>query len=185
MQSDKPSFHGFLIRTWQKGTITFLYCLNSKHTKASLGMQETYSVFLEEGKDKLMNRVFKLSILPCLMASSVVGTTLLPYRPAAADDHILKDVGIGAAAGVVSGAILHHGNILTNGVNGAASGAAVNAANGGRRSSHKNRSLVQDLGVGAAGSTVSGAIIHRGNPVKDGIGGAAAGAAVNILDHNR
>ena len=131
-----------------------------------------------------MNRVLKLSLLPSLMASSLIGVTLLPYKPAAADDHVLKDAGIGAAANVVTGAVLHHGNILTNGVNGAASGAAVNAVNGSRRANHKKRNLGQDLGVGAAGSTVSGAIIHRGNPVKDAIGGAASGAAVNLLDRN-
>ncbi|MBO3463850.1 hypothetical protein G7B40_012590 [Aetokthonos hydrillicola Thurmond2011] len=132
-----------------------------------------------------MNLVLKHSFLPTLMATSVVGVSLLPYKPAAADDHILKGAGIGAAAGVVSGAVLHRGNVLTNGVNGAAAGAAANAANSNRRAKNKKRSLVQDVGVGAAASTVSGAIIHRGNPVKDAISGAAAGAAVNILDGNR
>jgi len=131
-----------------------------------------------------MNRILKLSLLPSLMASSLIGVILLPYKPATADDQVLKDAGIGAAAGVVSGAILHHGNILSNGVNGAASGAVVNAANGNKRANHSSRNLVQDLGVGAATGTVSGAIIHGGNPVKDAIGGAAAGAAVHVLDRN-
>jgi|SRR5579883_33873 hypothetical protein len=126
----------------------------------------------------------KLSLLPSLIASGLIGVTLLPYKPAAADDHIVKGAGIGAAAGVVTGAVLHHGNVLTNGVNGAVAGAAANAANHSKRTRHKNRNLLQDAGVGAAGSTVSGAIIHRGNPVKDAIGGAAAGAAVHVFDRN-
>jgi hypothetical protein len=131
-----------------------------------------------------MSRI-KHRLLPGLIASGLIGVSLLPYKPASADDHIVKGAGIGAAAGVVTGAVLHHGNVLTNGVNGAVSGAAVNAANHSRRSHYKKRSLVQDLGVGAAGGTVSGAIIHRGNPVKDAIGGAAAGAAVHVFDGNR
>lgn len=44
-----------------------------------------------------MNRTLKLILLPGVIAINLV--TLIPTKPAAADDEILKDIGIGAAAG--------------------------------------------------------------------------------------
>ncbi len=127
-----------------------------------------------------MNLNLKRALLPNLLATSLLGVTLLPAQPAAADDQILRDIGIGAAAGIVTGAITNDGSALKNGINGAAAGAAVNGANG-LRKNRRNRSIVQDVGVGAAGGTVSGAITNRKNTGSNALNGAAAGAAIHLL----
>ncbi|MBD0389517.1 MAG: hypothetical protein ICV54_24195, partial [Nostoc sp. C3-bin3] len=72
-----------------------------------------------------MNRILKRTLLPSLMAASLAGGTLVPAKPASAD--ILRDIGVGAGAGVVSGAVRGRGSVLNNAVKGAAAGAAVNA----------------------------------------------------------
>ncbi len=124
-----------------------------------------------------MNRILKKRLLPSLIATGLIGATFIPANPASAD-RLLKEVGIGAATGVVSGAILKNGSAVNNAINGAAAGAAVNAANRRRR---KNSSLVRDAAIGAAGSTVSGVVTRRGrNSLRNAISGAAAGALINL-----
>ena len=133
-----------------------------------------------------MNRILKRTILPGLMAASLAGGTLVPAKPASAD--MLTDIGIGAGAGVVSGAVRGRGSVLNNAIKGAAAGAAVNAVHGTRRQPKNRRvgNLGQDVGVGAAASTVTGIIL---NGTKDTLGdatdGAAAGAAINVLRNGR
>ncbi|MBD2203199.1 hypothetical protein H6G33_17345 [Calothrix sp. FACHB-1219] len=127
-----------------------------------------------------MNPILKRTILPGLMAASLAGGTLVPAQPASAD--ILKDIGIGAGAGVVSGAVRGRGSVVNNAIKGAAAGAAVNAVHGTRRQARNRRvgNLGQDMGVGAAASTVTGIILHgTKDTLGDAVDGAAAGAAIN------
>jgi hypothetical protein len=132
-----------------------------------------------------MNRILKRTFLPGFLAATLAGVTLVPVQPAAADDRILEDVGIGAAAGVVSGAIRGRGSVLNNAVKGGAAGAAVNGVNGTRRN-RKNRNLGQDIGVGAAAGGVTGAITRgRKDTLGDVVDGAAAGAAIHILRNRK
>jgi len=84
------------------------------------------------------------------MAASLAGVTLVPAKPAAADDQVLRDVGIGAVTNVVTGAIRGHGSVLGNAAKGGVTGAAVNGANGLRNHhNRRHRNLGQDVGVGA------------------------------------
>jgi hypothetical protein len=132
-----------------------------------------------------MNRILKRTFLPSLMAATLASTALIPAKPAAADDQILRDVGIGAATGVVSGAIRGRGSLINNAVKGAGAGAAVNAVNGTRRN-RSNRNLIQDIGVGAAGGTATGAITRPGrDTLGDAVDGAAAGAVIHILTNGK
>ncbi len=127
----------------------------------------------------MMNKFIKRAFLPSLLATGIFSATLIPAQPAAADD-LLEDAAIGAAAGAVTGIITNNDSVLTNAVNGAAAGAAVNAANSGRRNK-KDRNLIQDVGIGAAGGTVAGEVTNRRGTVSNTINGAAAGAAIHIL----
>ena len=128
----------------------------------------------------MMNKFLKRAFLPSLLATGIFSATFIPAKPAAADEDLLKDAGIGAAAGALTGIITNNDSVLTNAVNGAAAGAAVNAANSGRRNK-RNRNIIQDVGVGAAGGTVAGEITNRRGTVSNTINGAAAGAAIHIL----
>ncbi len=131
-----------------------------------------------------MNLFLKRTFLPGLMATSLFTATLLPAKPAAADEKILRDVGIGAAAGAVTGAITGRGSVFTHTINGAAAGAAVNGANGIRSTSkrgRKNRNVVQDIGVGTGAGVVSGAVTNRRHTGNNAITGAAAGTAIYLL----
>lgn len=130
-----------------------------------------------------MNRILKRILLPNLLATSLIGVSLVPGAPASADDKILRDVGIGAAAGAVTGIITNDNSPVTNAVNGAAAGAAVNAANGARsrRARARGRNCLQDVAVGAAGGTVAGAITNRRRTGSNAINGAAAGGAICLL----
>ncbi|WP_017316848.1 hypothetical protein [Mastigocladopsis repens] len=132
-----------------------------------------------------MNKILKRTLMPCLMAASLAGVTLVPAQPASADKKILEDIGIGAGAGVVSGAVRGRGNVLNNAVKGAAAGAAVNAANGARRNP-RNRNLGQDVGVGVAASTVTGTITRPGkDTLGDAVDGGVAGAAIHIIRNRK
>ncbi|OUL24533.1 hypothetical protein [Nostoc sp. 106C] len=129
-----------------------------------------------------MNLNLKRTLLPGLMAASLAGGTLVPAKPAAAD--MLRDIGIGAGAGVVTGAVRGNGAVINNAIKGAAAGAAVHAVHGTRKQARNRRvgNLGQDVGVGAAASTATGLILHgTKNPGGDAIDGAAAGAAINVL----
>ncbi|BAY13304.1 hypothetical protein [Calothrix sp. NIES-2098] len=133
-----------------------------------------------------MNLNLKRTILPGLMAATLAGGSLIPAKPASAD--MLGDIGIGAGAGVVSGAVRGRGSVINNAVKGAAAGAAVNAVHGTRKQPRNRRygNLGQDVGVGAAASTVTGIILHGGkHAVGDAVDGAAAGAAINVIQNGR
>lgn len=126
-----------------------------------------------------MHLILRRTFLPTLMTASILGVSLLATRPASADDRVLQDAGIGAAAGAVTG-IIRGDSIFKNAVNGAAAGAAVNAVHGSRKN-RRNRNFLQDVGAGAVGGTVSGAVTNRRHPGRNAVTGAAAGAAIHFL----
>jgi hypothetical protein len=130
-----------------------------------------------------MNRILKRTLLPGLMATSLVGVSLVSVKPAQADDNLVRDIGIGAGASVVTGAITGNHSTLNNAINGAAAGAAVNGTNRAFRSGTGHRNLARDAGVGAAASTVTGEITGNHHPIRNAVGGAAAGGLINLLDH--
>ncbi len=130
-----------------------------------------------------MNQILKHTLLPTLVATSLVSVNLMSVKPASAEDKWIRDIGIGAATGVVTGAVLGHGSTLGNVVNGAASGAAVHAASGGHNY-HTGGDILRDAGVGTAAGVVSGAVTNGGHhTLTNAVEGAATGAAINILGH--
>ena len=132
-----------------------------------------------------MNNILKRTLLPSLMAASLAGVTLVPAKPAAADDQVLRDVGIGAVTNVVTGAVRGHGNVLNNAVRGGVTGAAVNGANG-LRNNRRHRSAAQDIGVGAGASAVTGVITgHSRDTLGNAVDGAAVGGAIHILTNHK
>ncbi len=126
-----------------------------------------------------MHPILKRTLLPSLVAMSLVGGNLVSVKPASANHRIIKDAGVGAAAGTVTGTITSPHHTVGNAINGAAAGAAVNAVNHGGR--HKSRHLVRDTAVGAAAGTVTGLITNRHHPLSNAINGGSAGAATNLL----
>ncbi len=132
-----------------------------------------------------MNTILKRTLLPSLMAASLAGVTLVPAKPAAADDQVLRDIGIGAATNVVTGAVRGNGDFLGNAVKGGATGAAVNGANGLRRD-RSNRNAAQDVGVGAGASALTGVITgDRKDTLGNAIDGAAVGGAIHLLTNGK
>ncbi|MEH2242564.1 hypothetical protein [Nostoc sp.] len=134
-----------------------------------------------------MNNILKRTLLPSLMAASLAGVTLVPAKPAAADDQVLRDVGIGAVTNVVTGSVRGHGSVLGNAAKGGLTGAAVNGANGLRSHHHRrNRNLGQDIGVGAGASALTGAVTGDGrHTVGNAIDGAAVGGAIHLLTNHK
>ncbi len=126
-----------------------------------------------------MNRILRFTVVPSLMAASLVGTTFFSIKPASAGDNTLRDAGIGAVTSVVSGVVTGHSSVLGNAVDGAAAGASVSAV---RRASG-NRNLARDAATGAAASTVTGAITGQHNLLGHAVGGAATGAVLDIFTH--
>lgn len=121
------------------------------------------------------------------MAASLAGVTLVPAKPAAADDQVLRDAGIGAVTNVVTGAVRGKGNVLNNAVRGGVTGAAVNGANGLRKTrNRRNRNVVQDVGVGAGASAVTGVVTGNGkDTLGNAVDGAAVGAAIHLLTNGK
>ncbi|MBE9007871.1 hypothetical protein IQ259_23105 [Fortiea sp. LEGE XX443] len=133
-----------------------------------------------------MQHMLKRTFLSSLMAASLASVSLVPVQSAGADDRVIHNAAIGAGAGAVTGAITGCGSVLNNAVIGAAAGAAVNGANGLRTRNARRRNgrrIVQDVGVGAGAGVLAGAVTGGCRTTwKNGVNGAAAGAAVNILD---
>jgi hypothetical protein len=127
-----------------------------------------------------MNRTLKRTVFSSLLVTGLAGTALLPMKPAAADDHLVRNVGIGAATGAVSGIIFHH-SPLGGAVNGAAAGAAVTGANHAFGTHPGHRDLPRDAAVGGAAGVVTGVVTGPHRPLKNTIDGAAAGAVINLL----
>ncbi|KST69475.1 hypothetical protein [Mastigocoleus testarum] len=126
-----------------------------------------------------MNTTLKRIVLPSVIAFNLVGVTLIPSEHAAANDELLKDIGIGAATGAVGGVITGD-DVLEDAVKGAAAGASVNELNRRRANRCRSRKLERDVLAGAGGSTVAGIITNRR---RDVVGDAAKGAAVGGIIH--
>lgn len=130
-----------------------------------------------------MNKILKRALLPSLMAASLAGVTLVPAKPAAADDQVLRDAGIGAVTNVVTGAVRGRRNVLRNAVRGGVTGAAVNGANGLRNTrNRRHRNAAQDVGVGAGASALTGVITGDSkDTLGNAVDGAAVGGAIHLL----
>ena len=126
-----------------------------------------------------MNKLnLKSQILPSVIATSLLSGLILPVKPAVAND-LLRDIGIGAAANVVTGEIIDNGSTLGNAVKGAATGAAVNATHDSNNNSVGG--TIQDAAIGAAANVVTGVIIDDGSVGENAATGAGTGALINIL----
>ena len=130
-----------------------------------------------------MTLTLKRALTPGLLATSLIGATLLPMKPAAADQNVWRDIGIGAATGAVGSVITGH-KVIPNAINGAAAGAAVNQSRDLLTPKGKRPNLLGDVGVGAAAGTVSGTVTRRHHALGNAVNGAAVGAVINILTPN-
>jgi hypothetical protein len=130
-----------------------------------------------------MNLSLRRALMPGMIATSLVGATLLPIKPAAADQNVWRDAGIGAATGVVSSVVTGH-KVVPNVINGAAAGIAVNQSRDLLTRRGRRPDLLQDAAVGAATSTVTGSVTNRRHTVRNAANGAAVGAVINILTPN-
>ena len=130
-----------------------------------------------------MTITLRRALTPGLLATSLVGATLLPMKPAAADQNVWRDAGIGAATGVVSSVITGH-KIVPNIVNGAAAGAVVNQSRDLLTSKGQRPDLLKDAAVGAGTSAAVGTVTNRHHAGRNAVNGAAVGAVINILTPN-
>lgn len=114
------------------------------------------------------------------MAAGLASVMLLSAQPANAES-LLEDIGIGAAVGLGTGLILGEDFGVDDAVNGAAAGAACHVAN---ENWHDNdeRNLAEDVAVGAVASTATGVLTNDDNLLANAAQGAAACAAVNVID---
>ncbi len=122
---------------------------------------------------KLNNRISQGFI-----ATSLLFGLVIPALPGVAND-LLRDIGIGAAANVVTGEIINNGSTVGNAVKGAATGAAVSTTHDDTNNSVGG--TIQDAAIGAAANVVTGVIIDDGSVGENAATGAATGALLNIL----
>jgi len=127
-----------------------------------------------------MNKSLKRAFVTGFISTGLVGETLLPMKPAAADKHMVRDLGIGAATGAVTGVVTGH-SPLAGAANGAAAGAAVSGANSAFGTHPGHRDLPRAAAVVAAAGLGAGFITGRHRPLKNAINGAAAGAAIKLI----
>jgi hypothetical protein len=127
-----------------------------------------------------MNQTLKRAFMPGVMAAGLVSATLLPVKPASADQNVWRDIGIGAATGVVSSVVTKH-KVVPNIINGAAAGAAVNQSRDLTTRKGQRPDLLRDAAVGAAAGTVTGQATNRRHTVRNAANGAAVGAVINVL----
>lgn len=130
-----------------------------------------------------MTLTLKRALMPGVVATSLVSATLLPMKPASADQNIWRDIGIGAATGVASSVIMHH-KVVPNIINGAAAGAAVNQSRDLLTKKGQRPDLLKDAAVGAGTSAAVGAVTNRRHAIRNTANGAAVGAVINILTPN-
>lgn len=125
-----------------------------------------------------MNKQLTNKLLPGIITTSLLAGVFLPAKPAAAGD-LLRDIGIGAGASVLTGEVIDNGSVGGNAVKGAATGAAVNATHD--RNNNSVGGTIQDAAIGAAANVVTGVVIDNGSVGKNAATGAATGALINIL----
>ncbi|NJR48331.1 MAG: hypothetical protein HC780_01050 [Leptolyngbyaceae cyanobacterium CSU_1_3] len=130
-----------------------------------------------------MNLILKRALMPGLVATSLVSATLLPVKPASADQNFWRDVGIGAGVGVGSSIVTGH-KVVPNIINGAAAGAAVNQSRDLLTKKGSRPNVLHDAAVGAGASTLTGQVTGRRHNVRNAANGAAVGTVINILTPN-
>ena len=119
-------------------------------------------------------------IMPGAAVASLLGATMLTAQPAQAGS-LGEDVAVGAGVGVVTGIIFGNGIGLDNAANGATAGAAVHVADEELRR-NQDRSIVQDVGVGAVTAGGVGTITNDDSFLENAAQGAAVGAVIHVLD---
>ncbi len=119
-------------------------------------------------------------MVPGAAVASLAGVMLLAVQPAKAGS-LGQDVAVGAGVGVLTGVVFGNGINLGNAANGAAAGAAVHVADEELRRG-QDRSLIQDVGVGAAAAGGVGTITNDDSFLENAAQGAAVGAVIHVLD---
>jgi hypothetical protein len=127
-----------------------------------------------------MTLTFKRAVTPGVLAASLVSATLLPIKPAAADQNVWRDIGIGAGVGAASSMITKH-KVVPNIINGAAAGAAVNQSRDLTTKKGQRPDFLRDAAVGAGTGAAVGTVTNRRHAVRNTANGAAVGAVINIL----
>ncbi|MGB7084482.1 MAG: hypothetical protein WBD47_02930 [Phormidesmis sp.] len=117
---------------------------------------------------------------PGVAIAGLLGATMLIAQPARAGS-LGEDAAVGAGVGVVTGVIFGNGIGLDNAANGAAAGVAVHAADEELRR-NEDRSIVQDVGVGAVTAGAVGTITNDDGFLENAAQGAAVGAVIHVLD---
>jgi hypothetical protein len=125
-----------------------------------------------------MKKFKKIAVLSTLFTSAALSVALLPANPAGAEE-ILKDIGVGAAGNVVTGAVLGNGSTVNNAIGGAATGAAVSATHD-KKKDNSVGGILQDAAVGAATNAITGEILDNGDLGGNAASGAATGALINV-----
>lgn len=115
-----------------------------------------------------------------MSAIALTGLVAMMAQPASAGD-LLEDAAIGAGVGLGTGLILGESVGADDAINGAAAGAACHVANEALQEDG-DRSLVQDLGVGAVAAGGVGTITNDDGFVSNAAQGAAACGVIHILD---
>lgn len=128
---------------------------------------------------KRSNSIYNSLISGAAMAS-LLGATVLTAQPAQAGS-LGEDVAVGAGVGIVTGIIFGNGIGLDNAANGAAAGAAVHVANEELRR-NQDRSIVQDVGVGAVTAGGVGTVTNDDSFLENAAQGAAVGAVIHVLN---
>ncbi len=130
-----------------------------------------------------MNLTLKRALMSGVMATSLISATLLPVKPASADQNFWRDVGIGAGVGIGSSIITGH-KVVPNVINGAAAGAAVNQSRDLTTPKGKRPDALRDAAVGAGASTLTGQVTGRRHNIRHAANGAAVRTVINILTPN-
>ncbi len=114
-------------------------------------------------------------VLTAGLATLALGSVMATPSSAQLDNLGLENIGIGAGASVVTGAVLGDGLDLDDAIGGAAAAAAVDVIGG------DESSVVEDAAIGAATTAVVGTILNDDSLWENAIQGGAAGALINIL----
>jgi hypothetical protein len=112
--------------------------------------------------------------------ATLVGASALVVAQPAQAGSLGEDLAVGAGVGVLTGVIFGNGVGLDNAANGAAAGAAVHVADEELRR-NEDRSIIQDVGIGAGTSTAVGTVTNDDPLLENAAQGAAVGAVINVL----
>lgn len=120
------------------------------------------------------------ALLPGVAIASLAGVMVLTAQPAKAGS-IWQDAAVGAGVGFGTGLIIGDDAGGDDLINGAAAGAAVHVADEEFRQG-KDRSIVQDVGVGAVTSGAVGILTNDDSFLENAAQGAITGAVIHVID---